>query len=45
MGNSSSRSTRYPLIRAVKVTYLYTALCVYLGTLAAFLGWWARFPR
>jgi len=39
------RSARYRLIRANQVTYLYTALCIYLATLAAFLGWWARFPR
>jgi hypothetical protein len=31
--------------RAFKVTYLYTALCIYLAALTAFLGWWARFPR
>jgi hypothetical protein len=30
---------------AFKVTYFYTALCIYVATLAAFLGWWARLPR
>ena len=40
-----TRSSRHPLVRALKVTYLYTALCIYLATLVAFLGWWARFPR
>jgi hypothetical protein len=30
---------------AFKVTDLYTALCIYLAALTAFLGWWARFPR
>ena len=24
---------------------VYAALCLYLATLVAFLGWWARFPR
>jgi hypothetical protein len=28
-----------------KVTYFYTALCIYVATLTAFLGWWARLPR
>ena len=31
--------------RAFKVTYLYTALCLYVAALTAFLGWWARFRR
>jgi len=27
------------------LTLLYSALAIYLGVLAGFLGWWARFPR
>ena len=34
-----------PAHASPKVTYLYTALCIYLATLVAVLGWWARFPR
>lgn len=32
-------------IRSYELTYFYTALCIYLAALTAFLGWWARFPR
>jgi hypothetical protein len=33
------------LAKLPRMTYFYTALCLYLACLTALLGWWARFPR